>query len=293
VGTGDDPIAIASHPGGKFIYVANQGEGISAFSVNRDNGTLTPIAGSASAAGKLPSWIGITPDGKFLYALTISSPEISAYSINSDTGVLTALSPAVPLAGPPARAAVPPFGRFVYVALGSLGTQVLRIGSDGNLTNVKTVPAAPCSNVKAIVLDRNTRYAFVADGGGGVCNYALNPSNGDLVPIGPALNPGGRGAVSIAMDPTATVLVTANNLSNDVTAFAIAVDGTLTPIAGSPLPAGQAPSDVTVDPSGNYVYVTNSMENTISVFTISSSKTLNSSGSWTTGPNPQGISVIP
>ena len=289
---GDAATAVAAHPNGKFLYVANQAEGISAFSLNRDTGALTPIVGSASGSGQSPPWIGITPDGKFLYALTTDSPGVAAYSINNN-GALTSLAATVPLAGTPMRATIPPFGRFVYVALGSLGTQVLRIGSDGNLTDVKTVPPSPCSKVSDVALDSKARYAFVADEIGGVCNYAMNPSTGDLALISTTMNPGGSGAVSIALDPSASILLTANSVSNDVTAFAVAVDGTLTPITGSPLPAGQAPSAVTVDPSGKFVYVTNSMENTISVFTISTNKTLKSSGTWTTGPNPQAISVIP
>jgi len=289
----DSPIAVAAHPNGKFIYVANQGGTLEVYALNRTAGTLGSVASSSFASGHLPSWLGLTPDGKFVYVLMADSREIQSYSINSDTGNLTAVS-TLGLDGAPARAAFATSGRKIYVALGAMGMQIVSLGDDGKLSAYKTVAASPCSEITAIALDRKTRYAFAANGaGGGVCNYSVNPSTGDLTLISSALNPGGSGAVAIALNPAGTVLLTANNLSNNVTAFAVASDGTLLPLSGSPVAVGQGPSDVMVDPSGTYVYVTNSMENTLSLFKISSDKNLQWGGTWTTGPNPRAISVIP
>ena len=175
--------------------------------------------------------------------------------------------------------------------MGTTGTQILSVGSTGSLMAGKTVPAAPCSDITAIVLDSNTNFVFVADSHGGVCNYAVNASNGDLNPISTTLSLGGNTPVSIAIDPAAEFLFTANNVSNDVTGFNVAADGTLTPMTRSPFAAGQAPSDLAVDPSGKYVYVTNAAMGTISLFSITNDKTLKSGGSATSGSNPQDIAV--
>lgn len=157
----------------------------------------------------------------------------------------------------------------MYVAMGTTGTQILSIGSTGSLMARKAVPAAPCSDITAIVLDSNTNLVFVADSHGGVCNYAVHASNGDLNPISMTLSPGGNKPVSIAIDPAAEFLFTANNVSNDVIGFNVAAGGTLTPMARSPFAAGQAPSDLAVDSSGKYVY----------------------GGGATSGSNPQDIAV--
>lgn len=51
---------------------------------------------------------------------------------------------------------------------------------------------------------------------------------------------------------------TANNVSNDVSAFAIdATTVALTPATGLPFAAGTSPTGVTVDPTGKFAYVTN------------------------------------
>lgn len=90
--------------------------------------------------------------------------------------------------------------------MGTTGTQILSVGSTGSLMAGKTVPAAPCSDITAIVLDSNTNFVFVADSHGGVCNYAVNASIGDLNPISTTLSPGGNTPVSIAIDPAAEFL---------------------------------------------------------------------------------------
>lgn len=289
--TENGPVGIASNSSGTFIYVTNQEGGISAYSVNRTTGELTPIAGAPFSTGTSPAWVGLPADGKYLYVVNVGSHDVSAYSVNSSTGALTALTPTATLSSTPGRAAIAPSGRFLYVAMGTAGTQILSIGNTGSLMAGKTVPAAPCSDITAVVLDSNTNFVFAADSHSGVCNYAVNTSNGDLTPISMTLNPGGNKPVSITIDPAAKFLFTANNVSNDVTGFNVAADGTLTPMTGSPFAAGQAPSDVVVDPSGKYVYVTNAWAGTISLFSITSDKTLKSGGSATSGSNPQAIAV--
>ena len=289
----DAPTTIAAHPNGKFVYVANQNGNISVNSVDREEGALEFVASTSFADGHMPSWLGVTPDGKFLYALMTDARKIHAYSINSSTGSLTPLS-SLALDGAPARAAIAASGHAMYVALGAVGIQILNIGDDGNVSTFKTISPSPCSEITAIVLDKKARWVFAANGaGGGVCNYTVNPSTGDLTLISSTLNQGGAGADAIAINPSATVLLTANSLSNNVTAYVVAASGILSPLTGSPLAAGQAPSDVVVDALGTYVYVVNSMENTISLFKIKSDKTLQWGGNWTTEHNPQAITVIP
>jgi 6-phosphogluconolactonase len=90
--TENGPVGIASNSSGTFIYVANQEGGISAYSVNRTTGELTPIAGAPFSTGTSPAWVGLPADGKYLYVVNVGSHDVFAYLVNSSTGVLTILT---------------------------------------------------------------------------------------------------------------------------------------------------------------------------------------------------------
>lgn len=112
--SGANPVSIMVRPGGRYVYVINQGtgadpvakskgssSGISVFSVGGD-GTLTYEAGYQSQ-GFLPMWAQMDSTGGFLYVLDKYSPNyqpdptkanydingaITAFSIDSSTGRL-------------------------------------------------------------------------------------------------------------------------------------------------------------------------------------------------------------
>src|SRR6266446_6254718 len=58
---------------GQFVYVANGGgsNNVSAYKIGL-NGSLTAISGSPFAARNLPSSVGVDPNGKFAYVVTLS-----------------------------------------------------------------------------------------------------------------------------------------------------------------------------------------------------------------------------
>lgn len=153
---------------------------------------------------------------------------------------------------------------------------------------MRVVPAAPCAASNDIAVDANTRYAFVADGATGVCNYAVNASTGDLTLISNAVIAAGSKPVAVASGAAGKFLFAANQGSNNVSGFAVGADGTLTAMSGSPFAAGTSPADVTVDPSGSFVYVANFSDNTVSIFKIGSN-TLSPGGTATAGTNPNSI----
>jgi YVTN family beta-propeller protein len=59
----------------------------------------------------------------------------------------------------------------------------------------------------------------------------------------------------------------ANEISNDVSQYAIGANGSLTAITAA-IAAGSTPESVTVDPSGKYVYVANTGDNDVSRYAI-------------------------
>ena len=90
---------------------------------------------------------------------------------------------------------------------------------------------------------------------------------------------------------------TANNGSDNVSAFSIDVGGALTPAAcATGCTAGVEPYDVAVNPSGRYVYVTNEDTNSVSVFLIGAGGALTPVTCTTgcaTGDEPYGVAVDP
>jgi 6-phosphogluconolactonase len=93
---GTAPNSIAVSPNGAFLYTANGGGNVSAFSIG-SNGllTLVPTSGNTpnpTPAGTGPSALTISQDGQFLYAANRGGG-VSAYTITTGTGALVPLTP--------------------------------------------------------------------------------------------------------------------------------------------------------------------------------------------------------
>jgi len=83
---GTSPVAVLVDPLGRYLYVANS-DGISAYAIDASTGVLTSIAGSPFGTGV--DALGVSNDGKFLYATSKVAGTASIFSINAD-GTLTA-----------------------------------------------------------------------------------------------------------------------------------------------------------------------------------------------------------
>ncbi len=291
-GAGSGPVGIAADSGGNFVFMPNQGGGISSFQVNRNSGALAGAAGSPFTAGNTPAGIAASADGSLIYVSNSSSADIYGYRVSS-SAALTSVGTAVPATGVPGSMFVDPSARFLYVAMGSTGVQVFSIGSGGALTSVRTVPPSPCAGASAVVTDSNSRFAFIPDGVGSICTYAVNASNGDLLLITSTPVSTGSQPDAVAITPDNAHLYVANVNSSNVSAYTINTDGTLTGVAGSPFSVGTSPSSLAVDPSGKFLYVADFGDSALSVLSISSSGALSQSSTVATGVGPSGIVVTP
>jgi 6-phosphogluconolactonase (cycloisomerase 2 family) len=88
---GTNPSAVTVSPNGQFLYVANDGGNVSAYTITTGTGVLTPVAGSPFPAGANPVALTIEPNGEFLYVAN-GGGNVSAYAIATGTGVLTPLN---------------------------------------------------------------------------------------------------------------------------------------------------------------------------------------------------------
>lgn len=115
------------------------GDGITVFEMDRKTGGLTSLMTFTDIAS--PSYIVLSPDRRFLYAVSeiddfdaTHSGSVTAFSINHSTGALTKLNTVASGGANPAHLSVHPSGRYVFVANYTGGTVgVLHVLADGSL----------------------------------------------------------------------------------------------------------------------------------------------------------------
>jgi 6-phosphogluconolactonase len=218
-------------PAGKFFYIASS-VGVLGFTLNPATGVLSVMAGSPFSDGRVLRESVMEPSGKFLYALSNTSPQntVSVFTISFSSGALT------PIVGSPFQlpfgiaysVAVHPSGKFLYVSYPQT-EQVAAWSIDASTGALTTVPGSP--------------FASGA-------------------PSGPAPN-------SLFVTPSGGFLYA---LSGGATVFGFRVDansGALSAINGSPFTLSSATDYFAIDPSSQFVYA--AYTNTVAGFNINAS----------------------
>ena len=219
--------AIAISPGGANLYVASSGSNsITVFRRDTKTGRLTQLAGQAgcvAAQGKFgctQAWglsatnsLGLSPDGRYLYASSRNSSTVTIFRRNTDTGALQQLAGArgcisgtgFPGCGTargligPDVVAVSPDGLNVYLGsfTGSAIAVFQRNRQNGQLTQaeyatgcVTSVPTANCSTaiamtaIEGLAVSGDGASVFVAaPGSNSVLAFARNPVDGSLTQV--------------------------------------------------------------------------------------------------------------
>jgi len=233
---GDGAHSVVIHPSGKFLYVANPGQGendISLFDI-ASNGYLTEVPPRITVAplGVLPQLLLMDPSGNYLYVMNATSDNISVLSIDSKSGVLTQIvgSPFSVGGLTPLNMQLTPSGNFLYVSVagGQVGT------TNGSIEGF---------SVNAGVLQLLSPPLTSADG----------------------VNPNG-----LIVDPSGSHLYVANTQSNSISIFTIQSTGALSEVQGSPLADIYSdPFALLLDPKGQFLYVSNQGSNNVAVYSIS------------------------
>jgi 6-phosphogluconolactonase (cycloisomerase 2 family) len=285
--TGPMPNAVVVDPMGRFAYAGNSAENggtpsVSAYTIDSNTGTLTPVLGSPYPTGQPPSSCGMTvdPRGKFLYIAQCMPASygysvVTAYNINQSTGALT------PVPGSPYQLAIgassvttDPLGKFLFVAH-TISCDVPTYSIDANtgaLTPVAGSPFASGCLGYFDVVDPTGRFLYITDfDPDTISGHRIDPNSGVLTPLAgsPFPNAGGTGVIGIAIDPTGQFLYTTNQSSNNVSGYSIDPNtGVLTPLPSSPFAAGTHPQYVSIDPSGKFAYTANPYSNNVSAYSI-------------------------
>ena len=246
VATGAGPAFITIHPLGKFAYVVNLvGDTISAYSINTTSGALSAIdangalAGTTIATGMQPSEVIVDPTGQFAYVANygdnINPGSVSVYSINQTSGALTAGTEVQAGLGA-SSIAIDPYGKFLLVANNTSNNVTFYTISNGALTTKTTTSVAGSNpNPRSIAIDPKTGvYAYVANAGGGVSAYTINPTTGVLTEMASSPFAAGTLPFSVNVDPSGYFVYVANLGSNDVSVYSIDAGGALTQVACGP-----------------------------------------------------------
>lgn len=229
--------AIAISPDGTNLYVASSGSNaITVFSRDTKTGRLTQPAGKVgcvAAQGNFgctgawglsaPNSVGLSPDGRFLYASSRNSSTVTVFRRDTDTGALQQLAgvngcisgTGVPGCGTarglngPDVVAVSPDGLNVYLGsfTGSAIAVFQRNRQNGQLTQaddetgcVTAVPIENCSTavamtaIEGMTISADGASLFVAaPGSNSVLAFARNPVDGSLDQVGK-----GQGCITYA-----------------------------------------------------------------------------------------------
>lgn len=277
-------------------YTGKSSKGIYAARLDASTGKLT--APELVAETTSPSFLAVSPDEKFLYAVNEvpkfegkDAGGVSAFAIDRASGKLTALNQKSSGGPGPCHLIVDATGRSVLVAnYGGGSVQALPVNRDGSLGDGGTFVQHARDAVKpdggrrtprghAVVTDPKNRFALACDLGlDQVLIYKLDPKTATLTPNDPAFGstPPGSGPRHITMRPDGKFAYVINETLCTVTTFAFdAKRGALEARETiSSLPAGQAvqrgfsTAEIDMHPSGKFVYGSNRGHDTIAVFAI-------------------------
>jgi|GEM_PF-372156 len=193
-GDGVYPAGIASHPSGKFIYVANfYGNGgkiagsVSQYTVSSKDGSLQPIASKPYAlTGNNPFGVTIDPTGRYAYVTNFGAATISQFNVNSDGSLSSMATPTVGAGAGPISLVIHPSGQFAYVP--NLGNGVITeysIGADGSLTMMTSLETGEKSPI-GLALDATGNYLYVTNNGGNTVSQYRVEKTGILTKLVPS-----------------------------------------------------------------------------------------------------------
>jgi 6-phosphogluconolactonase (cycloisomerase 2 family) len=273
--------SLAVTPANTFLY-AGTSNGIYAYAIN-SNGSITVLNnGSAVAQDMVATQMQVDSTGNYLLAAgigtSIAAQAIGIYTINTSTGLLTAVggSPialytgtgSTPAVVTPTGLLITPNNSYVYVSLGSLGVQILTLGTGGALaagnppSYVLPVSTSVSPSDRGLASDPLSAFLFVAEINTGLRVLSIG-TGGSLKEVSGSPYAVGTGPIGVLLDTTGSYVYVANQGSNNISAFTLtAASGKLTAIAGSPFASGGLlPTAMVNDNSKKFVAVINSGSN--------------------------------
>jgi 6-phosphogluconolactonase len=286
-----DPSWVAVHPGGKYLYAANEAgkaSTVSAFAVDVKSGKLT-LLNQMPSLGEDPCYLSFDKTGKYVLVANYSSGTIAVFPILADgrLGEHTALVKDQGAMGPNKKHQEGPHAHWIETSPDNRFVLVADLGLDEVLvykfdaTSGTLTPNEPAfarlkagSGPRHAVFYPNGKFVFaVSELSSTATSFAYDVKKGTLKETGTAstLPPGfsGRNDVAeTAVHPNGKFLYVSNRGNDSIAILSIdAGNRTLAPAGGIPT-GGKEPRHFAIDPSGKYLLAENQFSNNIVVFKI-------------------------
>jgi 6-phosphogluconolactonase len=271
-------------------YANETSDGIHLLELDLANGKLSKLSGASGVAN--PSFLAPHPSGKFLYAVCEVADfdngkgAVAAFAIDGHGGLKLLNRQSSGGAGP-CHLVVDRQGKHVLAANYSGGSVcVLPIDDKGHLAKASSFIQHEGKGVDpgrqegphahSINLDRDNRYAFVADLGlDEVLIYRFDPIHGKLTRHASARVAPGAGPRHFSFHPNGKYAYVNNEMASTVTAFEYdAHQGKLTELQTiTTLPDdykgdNNSTAEVRVHPAGKTLYCSNRGHDSIAMFTL-------------------------
>ncbi|MBC7889484.1 MAG: lactonase family protein [Ferruginibacter sp.] len=316
----DNPSYLAVAPNQKTVYAVTEnadstqsgiGGAISAFSFNKDKGSLT-LVNSQFSGGKHPCYVAIDKTGKWVFAANYNSGNAALLPVNED-GSLGAVKQVMQDAGngpnkkrqegPHVHSTVvSPDNKFLFVPdLGIDKVMIYRFDPVKGTLAPGAVPFARSvagSGPRHFDFHPNNRYAYLMEEmTGTVVAFKYSGGKLDSIQRTSALPRGFNGVIGSAdihVSPGGKFLYCSNRGgSNSITIFKINNSTGKLTVAGYQSTMGKTPRNFNFDPSGNFLLVANQQSDDIVIFKIDK-KTglLTDTGKRINVPNPVCIKWI-
>jgi 6-phosphogluconolactonase len=273
--------SLAVTPANTFLY-AGTTNGIYAYAINSNGSITVQNSGSAVAQDMVATQMQVDSTGNYLLAsgfgTAIGAQAIGIYTINTSTGLLTAItgSPlplytgngSTPAVVTPTGLLITPNNSYVYVSLGTLGVQILTLGTGGALSTgsapavLLPISTSTSPSDTGLASDPLSAFLFVAEINTGLRVLSIG-TGGSLKEVSGSPYAVGTGPNGVILDATGSYVYVANKGSNNVSAFTLtAASGKLTAVAGSPFASGgQLPIALVNDNTKKFVAAINSGAN--------------------------------
>ncbi|MGA3268124.1 MAG: lactonase family protein [Verrucomicrobiota bacterium] len=275
-------------------YTDTSSKGIYVSRLDLDSGKLS--APELAATITDPSYLGISPNGRFLYAVTeeasfqgTAGGAVSAFALDDRTGMLKLLDEKSSSGADPCYVGLDAAGRVLLVANYSAGSvKSFHVNPDGTLAD-GTLIAHHGSSVNRNRQSSAHAHSFVAAPGGRfalacdlgmdkVMIYKVNPADGTLTPNEPAfgtLAPG-SGPRHLAFGPDGKSVYVLSEMACTATAFAWdgangKLDARQTVLLlppDMPVAASYTAAEIGVRPDGRFVYATVRGPDVVSVLAV-------------------------
>jgi 6-phosphogluconolactonase len=282
---------------GTYTEAPSTSKGIYAYRYDAATGEFTSLGLAAETTN--PSWVEVSPNRRFLYAVNElgnyqgSKSGVSAFAVDAATGKLTFLNEVASRGADPCYVTVDKTGKYVLVAnYGGGSVAVFPILEDGRLGEASAFVqhtghgANPDRQEKphahSINLSPDNKFAMADDLGlDELLVYRFDAAKGTLTPNDPPfakVDPG-SGPRHFALRPDGKFAYVVSEMKGTVTVFSNdAGTGTLHPLQTiSTLPKDFSgaieDAEVEVHPSGKFLYASNrGAGNSVALFAIDADK---------------------